>query len=267
VLSGEGADEILGGYAHFRQDLLGDDPDSAAALKADNADMAGIQLPEGDGLPLGAVRARFGFVPTFLQAKATLGLRMRRLLRPGFIAEFAGVDPYREFVARFPRLTGRDRVGVSSHLWARSALAKYILRTLGDGTEMAHGVEGRVPFLDHVLFRFTAGLPTDVKIRGGVEKWLLRESLKDVLPPAVQARRKHPFTAPPPARFARGFFRDRLSPSALADSPFFDPAAVCRSLDRLDTVADSFRTAADPALMLVLTSVLLQERLGLSSTR
>ncbi|QEL14669.1 asparagine synthase (glutamine-hydrolyzing) [Limnoglobus roseus] len=265
VLSGEGADEILGGYAHFRQDLLGDDPAALAALKAANADMAGIQLPEGDGLPLAAVQERFGFVPAFLQAKATLGLRLRGLLRPEFVAEFAAVDPYREFVARFPRLTGRDRVDVSSHLWTRSALAKYILRTLGDGTEMAHGVEGRVPFLDPVLARFASGLPTSVKIRDGVEKWLLREALKDVLPPAVYARRKHPFTAPPPARFAREFFRDRLSPTALAGSPCFDPAAVGRFLDQLDTAGDAARTAADPALMIVLTSVLLQERLGLSA--
>jgi asparagine synthase (glutamine-hydrolysing) len=192
---------------------------------------------------------------------------MRGLLQPGFVEEFAGVDPSREFVSRFPRLNGRDRVDVSSHLWMRSALAKYILRTLGDGTEMAHGVEGRVPFLDHILFRFAAGLPTALKIRGGVEKWLLRESLRDILPPQVQARRKHPFTAPPPARFAREFLRDQLTPVALADSPFFDPAAVSRSLDRLDNASDSARTADDPALMLVLTSLLLQKRLGLSTTR
>ena len=264
TLSGEGADELLGGYAHFRQDMLGDDPAATAALRVANPDMAGIQLPEGDGLPLGAVRERFGFVPTFLRAKATLGLRMRGLLRPEFATKFDGVDPYRVFASHFPKFTERDRVGVSSHLWTRSALAKYILRTLGDGTEMAHGVEGRVPFLDHILVRFAAGLPTGVKIRDGVEKWLLREALRDVLPPAVQGRRKRPFTAPPPTRFARELFRDRLTPAVLADSPFFDPALVSRWLDRLDTAPDPVRTAADPALMLVLTSVLLQERFRLS---
>jgi asparagine synthase (glutamine-hydrolysing) len=192
---------------------------------------------------------------------------LRRLLRPEFVGEFVGVDPYREFASHFRQQIGRDRIEVSSHLWTRSALAKYILKTLGDGTEMAHGVEGRVPFLDHVLFRFASGLPTGVKIRDGIEKWLLRESLKDILPHDVRTRRKHPFTAPPPARFAREFFRDRLSSAAVTDSPFFDPAAVCRALDLLDAETDTARTAADPALMLVLTSVLLQERLGLSCPR
>ena len=264
VVSGEGADEFLGGYAHFRQDLIGDDPAASAALMAANPDMAGIQLPDGDGLSLGAVRDRFGFVPTFLRAKATLGMKVRGLVRPEFVARFGGIDPYREFASQFPGFAGRDRVGVSGHLWARSALAKYILRTLGDGTEMAHGVEGRVPFLDQVLVRFMAALPTDVKVRNGVEKWVLREALRDLLPPAVWDRRKHPFTAPPPARFAREFLRDRLTPAVLAGSPFFDPVAVTRLLDRLDAAHGPDCTAADPAIMLILTSVLLQDRFRLA---
>jgi asparagine synthase (glutamine-hydrolysing) len=263
VLSGEGSDETLGGYAHFRQDLLADDPAALAALHAANADMAGIQLPEGDGLPLGAVRGRLGFVPTFLQAKATLGLRMRSLLRREFVADFAGADPYRVFLESVGPVS-RDwhRVNVSSYLWSKSALANSILRTLGDGTEMAHAVEGRLPFLDPVLFAFARRVPVGLKIRGGVEKWLLREALKEVLPPAVYTRRKHPFTAPPLTRFAPGFLRDHLT-AALRDSPFFDPAAVTRYLDQLAAATEREQTAADPALMLVLTSVLLQQQFGL----
>src|SRR5205085_4366901 len=94
VLSGEGADEILGGYAHFRQDLLADDPAALAELHAANPDMAGIQLPKGDALPLDAVRERLGLVPALLQAKATLGLRIRSLLRRQLVADLPGVDPY-----------------------------------------------------------------------------------------------------------------------------------------------------------------------------
>jgi asparagine synthase (glutamine-hydrolysing) len=265
VLSGEGSDETLGGYAHFRQDLLADDPAALAALHAANADMAGIQLPEGDGLPLDAVRERLGFVPAFLQAKATLGQRMRSLLRREFVADFADVDPYRVFLDSLPTHVIRDwhRVNVSSYLWSKSALANSILRTLGDGTEMAHAVEGRLPFLDHVLFDFTCRVPVGLKIRGGVEKWLLREALRDVLPPAVYARRKHPFTAPPLTRFAPDFLRDHLSAAILRDSPFFDPAAVTRYLDWLAGAPEREQTAADPALMLVLTSVLMQQRFGL----
>src|SRR5262249_40895405 len=138
-----------------------------------------------------------------------------------------------------------------------------ILRTLGDGTEMAHAVEGRLPFLDPALFAFARRVPVGLKIRGGVEKWLLREAGKDVLPPAVDARRKHPVPAPPLVRLRPRFLRDPLPAAALRDSPFFDPVAVTRYLDHLATAPEREQTAADPALMLVLTSVLMKRRFGL----
>src|SRR5205807_5591666 len=78
-----------------------------------------------------------------------------------------------------------------------SALANSILLTLGDGTEMAHGLEGRLPFLDHHLFAFTRRLPTPLKIRGACEKWLLRQAMSGRLPGPLLRRPKQPFTAPP----------------------------------------------------------------------
>jgi asparagine synthase (glutamine-hydrolysing) len=271
VLSGEGSDEILGGYAHFRQDFLeANVADGLAELRAANALVAGIHLPEGDGLSVETVRMRLGFVPAFLRAKATLGQRLRRLLRPEFVARFAGHDPFDEFLDAFDPglLAGRHQVNQSAFLWSQSALATSILRTLGDGTEMAHGVEGRLPFLDHHLFAFVRRLPIGLKIRDGVEKWILRAALGAQLPAAVRDRRKHPFTAPPIATAATGpgreFCRDHLA-GELADSPFFDSTAVLGWLDELATATDRERVAADPALMLVLTSVLWQGR-GLKSS-
>src|SRR5262249_12717854 len=72
VLSGEGSDGVFGGYAHLRQDLAGQPGEGGI--------MAGIHLPHGDGLPLGAVERALGWVPTFLRAKATLGRRVRGVL-------------------------------------------------------------------------------------------------------------------------------------------------------------------------------------------
>jgi asparagine synthase (glutamine-hydrolysing) len=275
VLSGEGSDEVFGGYAHLRQDLLENSPaarmprTAVASLHANNAVMAGIHLPEGDGLPLDAVRERVGFLPTFLRAKATLGLRLRRLLRRDFLARFAGRDPYRHFLDYFDtttRLSGRHPVNQSSYLWSKSSLATYILRTLGDGTEMAHALEGRLPFLDHRLFEFARQLPVGLKIRGDQEKFLLREAVGPLLPPEVRARRKHPFTAPPlsqPNPTERRSFRDLLDCRSLADSPFFDARAVQECLDDLPALPEREQTATDPALMLVLSTVLAQQRFGL----
>ncbi len=277
VISGEGADEILGGYAHLKRDLflepttmLGDPDAALAALAAGNAIMAGIHLAEGEGLDVTAVRAALGFVPTFLEAKATFGRRMRPLLAPDFLAEYASRDVFAAFLDRFDvagQLAGRHRVDQASYLWTKSSLASYILRTLGDGTEMAHSVEGRLPFLDHHLFAFVRELPIGLKIRGTTEKYLLREALRPLLPGPVVRRPKHPFTAPPLSRTSSPeldtYLRDVLGSAGFAAVPFFDVAAVRQLLDRLPAMSSREQVATDPVLMLVLTAFLLQERFRL----
>jgi asparagine synthase (glutamine-hydrolysing) len=272
VLSGEGSDEILGGYAHLCRDLFQMESDGGqrtAGLATAHADMVGIQLPEGESLPLGGVRQRLGYVPSFLEAKATLGYRMRGLLSAEFRQRFAGVDPFVRFLEAVD--PGRSRpwhpVDRSSYLWSRSALANYILRTLGDGTEMAHSLEGRLPFLDSVLFDFVRQIPTGRKIHGITEKYILRQALRDLLPNAVLERTKHPFTAPPLSRFSNptldAFLHDTLRSSAFAAVPFFDRSRVLALLDRLPHLCDRERVATDPVLMLALTACLAQERFSL----
>jgi asparagine synthase (glutamine-hydrolysing) len=107
-----------------------------------------------------------------------------------------------------------------------------------------------------------------LKIRGSVEKYILREGLKNRLTPTVYKRQKHPFMAPPVSRFAKSalstFIRDSVSSSAFASLKFFDQKKVTALLDRLPSMTDQERTATEPVLMMMLTSHLLQERLGLS---
>jgi asparagine synthase (glutamine-hydrolysing) len=272
VLSGEGSDEILGGYAHLKQDFLASSADSAALadLRQRNTVMAGIHLPEGESLPLASVREQLGFVPTFLQAKATLGWRIQQVLRDDFRLRYTGRDPFSAFLACFDvqgQLLGRHAVDVSSYLWSKSSLATYILRTLGDGTEMACSIEGRLPFLDHGFFEYARELPATVKIHKGIEKFILREALADVLPEEVRRRGKHPFTAPPLSLFrsagASAFLQDTLRGGGFAACPFFDPAKVLALLDRLESMDQREAVASDPVLMLALTACLLQERFGL----
>jgi asparagine synthase (glutamine-hydrolysing) len=207
-------------------------------------------------------------VPTFLQAKATLGWRFHQLLRDDFRARFRQRDPFRTFLAAFDlsRLAGRHPVDVSSYLWSRSSLATYILRTLGDGTEMAHSIEGRLPFLDHRFFEHARHLSGNVKVRDGVQKFILREALADLLPEDVRRRRKHPFTAPPLCVLggpAAAFLEDTLRSRAFAEMPFFDPARIRSLLDRIPSLSERERIATDPVLMLALTACLLGERFGM----
>lgn len=266
VLTGEGADEAFAGYAHLRQDLLeAEGRAGRAGLFASNGASAGLMLPEGDTLPLDAVRRRLGFVPTFLAAKAAFGCRVRALLSDDAVHGVA--DPFDALLDAFDLepLRRRHPVERSLHLWTRLALANYILKTLGDGTEMAFGVEGRVPFLDHVLFEHAQRLPVDWKIRDGVEKHVLREAVRPLLPARVLAREKHPFVSPPVSLqgAAWDLVRDVLHSRAFAALPFFDAARARRWCDGLGQLDARARVAAEPVLFTMLSAVALQERLGL----
>lgn len=269
VLTGEGADEALLGYAHFRQDLLGavDSEGAARALHATNRASAGIMLPAGAGLDTGAVKRRLGFVPTWLAAKATLGRRVHALLADDFLAAHAHTDPFADAVDALDaaQLTGRAPVMQAAYAWTKLALADYILRTLGDGTEMAHGVEGRLPFLDTRVFEVARALPLASKVRDGVEKWALREGARSLVTGDVARRQKHPFLAPPLGVSGGGAWADVVALARQRPPPFFDARKVGRWLDALPGATAAEQAASDPALMLLATSTLLGERLHLGS--
>lgn len=256
VLSGEGADEVLSGYAHFAHDLARHEGEG----QAEGAQMlAGMHLPEGEPLPLAGARAALGEVPAFLEAKATLGRRVRSLLRDEWAARLDALDAPARLASAFDarQLSGRHPVDRAAYLWSRTSLANYILRTLGDGTEMAHGVEGRLPFLDHHFFDVARRLPVAHRIRDGVGKVALRRAMAGALPQEVLCRGKHPFTAPP----AGDWLEDQLSGAGRV--PFFDARRVRAALAARAALPPRERNAWEMALTLAASACVLGERFGL----
>jgi asparagine synthase (glutamine-hydrolysing) len=103
-----------------------------------------------------------------------------------------------------------------------------------DRMSMAHSLEVRPPFLDHRIVEFAASLPQNFKIRGGTLKYILRELMKDKLPPAVIRRKKEGFDIPIHDWFRgplRALLLDTLTDEAVARSGLFRPEKV-RSLVR-----------------------------------
>ena len=143
-------------------------------------------------------------------------------------------------------------------------LPSYILAVLGDRMEMAHSVEGRVPFLDHHVVEMARDLPISQKIRGITEKYVLREAARPVLTATVHGRHKHPFLAPPaalsPGEPLHELVQETLRGSALASLPFYDRAKVVALLDGLPALGDDARTALDPVLMILLSACCLHQR-------
>lgn len=283
LLTGEGADELLGGYAHLRRDYLLAGGAVDPALLADRAGTlvtTGVHLPEGASLPLTALAQHLGVVPSFLQAKGTLGQRLRGLLAEDFAAQHAARDPAAALLGAvdLSQLEGRHPVDQAAYLWTKLALCGYILRTLGDGMEMAHSVEGRLPFLDDEVFQVARAAGVAARLRGGIEKQLLRTAARraGLVTEEVAQRPKHPFMAPPlggtsgdgsPEQRAAGeeLLHDTLRGDALLRVPCFSAPRVRALLDRLPALSPRERVATDPALMLVLTATLLQRSYGLSA--
>jgi asparagine synthase (glutamine-hydrolysing) len=120
----------------------------------------------------------------------------------------------------------------AAYLEIEVLLASYLLGSQGDRMAMAHGVEARLPFLDHRLFEFAAALPGGSKLCGLQEKEILRRWADGLVPAAVRNRPKQPYRAPDiPAFFAQEpeYLDEILDARALERAGLFDPALV-RSL-------------------------------------
>jgi asparagine synthase (glutamine-hydrolysing) len=148
-------------------------------------------------------------------------------------------------------------------------LPGYILTMLGDRMEMAHSIEGRVPFLDHHVVETIRSQPVRLKIRGMTEKYVLREAVRDVITDTIYRRQKHPFMSPPatlnPHAKLHDLVQDRLRGRALASIPFFDQRKVVRLLDQLGSMDEGARVANDQVLMYLTSACVLQEHFQLAA--
>jgi asparagine synthase (glutamine-hydrolysing) len=279
VITGEGSDEILAGYPHFRRDMLlydkaGQDPATVARLldelNSANPVSRGLLLPDGQALPLASVQRLLGFSPSWFEAFGTTAFKLRALFADDFLAAVREEDPYRAILNGLDvrgQLSGRPPVHQSLYLWSKTHLPNYVLTVLGDRMEMAHSIEGRVAFLDHHVVELVRSLPVTQKIRGVVEKYVLREATRSVLTDTVYRRHKHPFTSPPvaltPDQRLHTLLQDTLRGAVMQSLPFFDQRKVVSLLDALPAMDDGARTAIDPALMIMLSACVLHERYGL----
>ena len=281
VLTGEGSDEILGGYPPFRRDMLlhhqrGQDPAEMtrllAELDANNQVSRGLLMPHGDA-DIGVMCDRLlGFVPTWAEAQGGARVRMQALMREDFLAPRRGTDVLGGLLASLDvtrRLHGRNAVHVALYLWAKTVLPHYILSNLGDRMEMAHSIEGRVPFMDHQVAEYLQQVPVSLKIRGMTEKYILREAVKDVITNTVYTRQKHPFLSPP-ATLHRDeplhqLMQDTLRSRAAASVPFLDQGKMITALDQLEKADASHHVMADQMLSMAMSYVFMHEGMGLAS--
>jgi len=241
-LSGDGGDESFGGYRRYR------DNESRKAVRG--------LVPEREAAALLSTAGRWAPDSKWIPKP----LRLRSLLRgasEGPLACYASemsicdaASKSRLFGASLKeRLAGYEAMSVLEECFGRSArwdstaqlqyadfktyLADGIL-TKVDRASMAHGLEVRVPLLDHPLVEFMAHLPSSTKVAWGRGKRLLRQSLRGIVPEQILNRRKRGFT-PPLGRWLEGSAGALFESRVLGGGPFVSSLLDMDEVHRLWT--------------------------------
>ena len=203
VLTGEGSDELLAGYGKYPRALA--NWRAAAAYSAVPAPLrrwvASRIVPKLPGQVGRYATRSFLAMPRtpeamFFDNFAAIGLRRQgSLLSPAFAAQATPERAYGPSRAFFDAPNGHSTT-LDRLLYAdmKTYLVELLMKQ--DQMSMAASIESRVPFLDHRLVEFAAGLPTRMKLRGFTTKWILREAVRGILPPEILTRKKMGFPVP-----------------------------------------------------------------------
>ncbi len=123
-----------------------------------------------------------------------------------------------------------DHLSQSQYLEIKTLLSGYLLSSQGDRVAMANSVEGRFPFLDHRVIEFCCKLPPNIRMRALTEKYILKESMCNLLPASIIKRIKQPYMAPDSKSFFNGghldYLEELLSVNNLQNTGYFNPKAV-----------------------------------------
>ncbi len=247
VLTGEGADEVLGGYDLFKEAKIRQfwarQPQSKARPR-----LLSRLYPYLDVNPTRAQAYLEAFfrqgldapeAPLFShQPRMQTTTRLKAFLNPERTwpsPEAAAAAVTAELPAGFAGLAPFHRAQLVE---CRTLLPSYLLSSQGDRMLMANSVEGRFPFLDHRIAEFALALPPHLLMRGLTEKALLKRAMGAALPREIVRRPKQPYRAPGSSAFLSPAHRDatraHLTPEALQSAGLFQPEPVQRLLTKLE---------------------------------
>jgi len=207
VLTGEGSDELFGGYPAFRRDMFLHGMDHLSVderreweslLAENNRLFRGAMLAE-ESVDDPDLTSRIGFTPSCLQPWLASSRRVPDLLHPDQLATLGDYSPGAAIAAALDAdaLSNRHPLDRAQYVWIKTMLESQILTWGGDRVDMANAMEARPPFLDHHLAEYAATLPPSLRIHGRTEKYVLREAMKGLLPETLYKREKFAFMAPP----------------------------------------------------------------------
>ena len=270
VLTGEGADEILGGYDIFKEAKIRrfwarrrDSRWRPLLLRRLYPYLENIQQqPEAylrSFFHVGDEDLASPFFSHLPRWKLTSKLKV--FLSDAVKSELAGYDGLAELGQSLPRCYhGWPEFCQAQYLEATQLLPGYILSSQGDRMAMAHSVEGRYPFLDYRVSEFAAKLHPSVKMRVLNEKYLLKRAARGKVPASILERSKQPYRAPDGKSFlgkrSPDYVDELFSPKALNKSGVFQPGPVGKLISKFES-GRATSTKDNMALVGILSTQLL----------
>lgn len=236
VMTGEGADELFGGYDIFKEMVIrrfwARNPESTLRPR-----LLGTLYPEIAGLSDSARNFFMAFFKMDLTSTHSPyyshmirwknGTRLLRFLQPQPAQEWETLAQRLPLPETFDSWNALSK---AQYLEMITFLSPYLLSSQGDRVAMAHSVEGRFPFLDYRVVEFANQLPAEWKLYGLTEKWILRQIARTLLPEEIWKRRKKPYRAPIHKSFFHpqppDYVNEMTSPEFLEETSLFNPLAV-----------------------------------------
>jgi asparagine synthase (glutamine-hydrolysing) len=273
VVTGEGSDEMLAGYDIFKETLIrkfwASQPDSRfrpLLLKR-----LYQYIPQISGANLSTLRMFFKY-----KLEDTGNPFYSHLLRwnnSNHIKRHMSMNVKDQTVSYSPLSSLAMRLPESFDSW--NALAKsqwiettvfmsgYLLSSQGDRMSMANSVEGRYPFLDYRVIEFCNSLPSEFKLKGLTEKYLLKKLLKNRIPEGIINRIKQPYRAPVSNVFvgqdAPEYAEEMLSEEYTAKADIFDYKSINAAISRIRK-AESASEVDDMLITAIISSHLLHKQ-------
>ncbi len=272
VLTGEGADEIMGGYDIFKEAKIrrfwAQNPGSSwrpLLLKRLYPYMEAIQRQSSPYLKSffhvtteDLANPFFSHLPRW-----ELTAKLKMFLSDDVRAEIETGSTMTDLEQTLPQsFKSWNSFNQAEYLEAMHLLPGYILSSQGDRMAMAHGVEGRYPFLDHRVVEFGAKLPPRLKMKVLDQKHLLKRAASGLVPRSIQARHKQPYRAPDGKSFmgaAGNYLDEALSTEKIAQRGIFNPQSVAALVAKFKS-GRANSTRDNMALVGILSTQLLIEQ-------
>jgi asparagine synthase (glutamine-hydrolysing) len=232
VLSGDGGDELFGGYDRYLPNARVERFDAVAGSIGRRAAATAWPL-----LPHGVTGKNF--LRHVAQDQAGRYVESVGFFQPDEMQALLSPELHERLGSQSAAAAAIERFAGTAHLPWPSRMMRFDFETYlpediltkVDRMSMAHSIESRVPLLDHNVVSFAASLPSDMKLRGRTRKRVLKQAAAAVLPAEVFTRPKHGFGVPIGAWFRsplRDFVVDTLQSPRAVQRGYFEPAFVDR---------------------------------------